>query len=726
MNKDFRIVETRFHAVEMNKYVVIAVASGMDTSTLDVQGYLDHRSLPTEVSIYKGPELAAKYMYEEVESLEEIHVIITLPEYYEQSKLFRMELSDEAGHKAVWACKTREITEASKRYHTLLECRFEGDECVLLGTCSLPQPIRVALLDEDGGEIKARIAWQPRAEVRCYYPEYGYLAYSDYKIRFCHKERPCISIRLQADNGMLIERISLQEKQKYQELVEQASVSLWGKLKYYSYRIVKALSNDSVTVWKERIANRINEHKAIALSETKQYNQWLKNREPSDGKIEEQSKATMDVYPVFGVQELELFRKQSYKNWKVGCENCDYVVIVPKDAIVVPNALYECAKYINENPDAEVIYGDSDVILTQEQYMQPNFKPDYNPDLLRSYNYIGEACVISKHLYDSGLLSDSESIYDFYLKCTEQPVVWGHIPRVLFHMPKDTGITEEVKHVQYQWEEEPLISILIPNKDHIEELDTCIRSLEKSEYRNYEIIIIENNSQYPETFEYYKRIEDARIHVIYYEGGFNYSRINNFGVEYAQGEYILLLNNDTELIAPNSLWELLSHAMRKEVGIVGAKLYFPDDTIQHAGVIIGYGGVAGHAFLGAKKDDAGYQNRIQCIQNYSAVTAACMMIPKKVYEQVGGLSEEYQVAFNDIDFCLRVREAGYLVVYNPYAEFYHYESKSRGCDDTTEKMVRYQQEIQLFTRRWNQILRQGDPYYNVNLSLEKKDFSIKE
>ena len=282
-------------------------------------------------------------------------------------------------------------------------------------------------------------------------------------------------------------------------------------------------------------------------------------------------------------------------------------------------------------------------------------------------------------------------------------------------------------HTKFCWEEQPLISILIPNKDHIEDLKKCMESIEqKSTYRNFEFVVIENNSTEEETFAYYKEIaKKENVQVVYYKGGFNFSKINNFGAQYAKGEYLLLLNNDTEIITPECLQELLGYCMREDVGIVGAKLCYDDDTIQHAGVVIGFGGMAGHAFIESSRFDTGYMGRIMCAQDYSAVTAACMMTKKSVYNAVGGLTETLEVAFNDIDYCLKVRELGKLVVYNPYAELYHYESKSRGMEDTPEKVERFNSEVAKFCERWEDILQKGDPYYNPNLTLDKADFSLR-
>ena len=238
---------------------------------------------------------------------------------------------------------------------------------------------------------------------------------------------------------------------------------------------------------------------------------------------------------------------------------------------------------------------------------------------------------------------------------------------------------------------------------------------------------MENNSTEPETFAYYEEMEEKHpaFHVVTWKEGFNYSAINNFGASFAKGEYLLLLNNDTELLEPDSIREMLGFCQREDVGIAGARLLYADDTIQHAGVVIGFGGIAGHCFVLQPRGTTGYCHRIICAQDYSAVTAACMMVKRTAFEEVGGLSEELQVAFNDIDFCMKLRSAGYLIVYNPYAELYHYESKSRGLEDTPEKVARFNREISIFEKRWPDILRNGDPYYNPNLTLKSQDFSLK-
>lgn len=445
----------------------------------------------------------------------------------------------------------------------------------------------------------------------------------------------------------------------------------------------------------------------------------------------------------------------------------DFVVLTDHDDLLAPNALYECAMALQQHKDVEVLYTDEDKVDTfGNTYFEPNFKPDFNPDYLRSLNYICHMFVVKRSLLEqTGLLRqeyDGAQDYDFILRCCEQAGEIYHIPKVLYHWRchrdstasnpesklyafeasrlaleahyKRLGIPATVEnashlgmyHTLYHWDRTPLISIMIPNKDHVEDLKKCLDSIEeKSSYRNYEYIIIENNSTEEETFRYYEEIKKRpNVTVVNYRGAFNFSCINNFGEQYAKGEYLLLLNNDTEMMDGNCLQEMLNYCMREDVGIVGARLWYEDNTIQHAGVIVGLGGVAGHAFVGAKRHDAGYQKRILCAQNYSAVTAACLMVKRELYKEVGGLTEEFAVAFNDIDFCLKVRALGKLVVYNPYAELHHFESKSRGYEDTPEKIRRFQSEIERFQNRWAEVLKNGDPYYSPNLTLDTSDFSI--
>ena len=445
----------------------------------------------------------------------------------------------------------------------------------------------------------------------------------------------------------------------------------------------------------------------------------------------------------------------------------EWIGLLDHDDLLAPNALYEIAKAVNEHPDAEVIYTDEDKVTTDlKEHFQPHLKPDFNLDLLCSNNYICHFFVASRDLIKrvGGFRPEFNGAqdYDLILRCTEQAKQIVHIPKILYHWRVHKASTADnpaskmyafdagkraieehlvrcrtkgtVQHtkdlgfyrVKYEVCGEPLVSIIIPNKDQSEALKKCLDSIrEKTSYRNYEIIIVENNSEEPETFAFYKKIAGEKIKIVTWEGEFNYSAINNFGVRHARGDYLLLLNNDVEIINGDWLTEMLSHCQRKEVGIVGAKLYYPDNTIQHAGIIIGIGGVAGSVFVGLPRAFSGYLHKASIQLDLSAVTAACMLVKRSVFEQVGGLEEKLKVAFNDVDFCLRVREKGYLVVYDPYAELYHYESKTRGAEDTKEKIRRFQTEIEYMRSHWIGLLKKGDPYYNCNLSLTKWDYSLK-
>ena len=449
----------------------------------------------------------------------------------------------------------------------------------------------------------------------------------------------------------------------------------------------------------------------------------------------------------------------------------DFIAFADHDDELTPDALFQCVKALNQEKEIKVLYSDEDKMsMDGHKFFQPHFKPDFNIDLLCTVNYICHLFVVKKELIDQvGMLRkefDGAQDYDFVLRCVEAAgrEYIRHIPRILYHWrchedstaenPESKmyafdagqraiqahydriGIPVEIQKGEYLglyrtkflWEEKPLISIIIPNKDHIDDLKRCINSIEaKATYRNFEYVIVENNSEEETTFDYYRELEasNPKAHVVYWDGIFNYSAINNFGASHAKGEYLLLLNNDTEIISPDCLEQLLGYCMRPDVGAVGARLYYEDDTVQHAGVVIGFGGIAGHCFVQQKRDATGYCHRIICAQDYSAVTAACMMVKREAFEKVGGLSEEFQVAFNDIDFCLRLGEAGYLVVYNPYAELYHYESKSRGLEDTPEKVARFNREIASFEKHWGKVLDKGDPYYNPNLTLDSQDFSLK-
>ncbi len=444
----------------------------------------------------------------------------------------------------------------------------------------------------------------------------------------------------------------------------------------------------------------------------------------------------------------------------------DYLALFDHDDLLAPNALFEVASTI-EKDKADVVYTDEDKVTSDlKEHFQPHFKPDFNPDLLCSNNYICHLFVVKRSLAlklgGQDPAYDGAQDYDFIFRCTEEAEKIVHIAKILYHWRvhqastadnptskmyafdagkraieahlQRIGAKAEVSHtkdlgfyrVKYQVQGNPKVSIVIPNKDEKETLKKCLESIwQKTTYSNYEIILVENNSTTREIRDYYQELDGKNgVRVVYWDKEFNYSAINNFGISYAKGDYILCLNNDITVISPEWMEELLANCQRPEVGIVGARLYYPDNTIQHAGIVLGMGGCAGSLFVGLARSRGGYLHKAALQQDLSAVTAACFMVKKEAFEKVGGFEEKLAVAFNDVDFCLKVRHAGYLVVYDPYAELYHHESKTRGYENTEAKKRRFQEEIEYMRCHWMpDILR--DPYYNENLSLKASDYSLR-
>lgn len=449
----------------------------------------------------------------------------------------------------------------------------------------------------------------------------------------------------------------------------------------------------------------------------------------------------------------------------------NYIALFDHDDLLHPCVLFAYMQAICEK-DADYIYCDEATFKGNSinHMITLHFKPDFAPDNLLANNYICHFSVFSRELLESGELFrsqfDGSQDHDMILRLTAKAKHIVHVPRILYywrshkgsvassidaktyaidaakgavadHLTKlgyrnfeieSTRAFATIFRIKYELTSRPLVSIIIPNKDHVDDLSRCVESIiNLSTYDNYEIVIVENNSETAEIRTYYEEISrHPRVQVVEYKGDFNYSKINNFGVQYAKGEYLLLLNNDTEVITPDWMEELLMYAMRKDVGVVGAKLYYPDKTIQHAGIVIGLGAhrTAGHTHYRIPKANVGYMGRLCYAQDVTAVTGACMMVSKALYEELGGLDESFTVALNDVDFCLRVREKGFLNIFTPFAELYHYESKSRGSDKKDERALRYQQESDRFRVKWADALAKGDPYYNPNFSLDHSDFTV--
>ena len=501
-----------------------------------------------------------------------------------------------------------------------------------------------------------------------------------------------------------------------------------------------------------------------------EYATWIANNEPSNEELEKQKEYKSCQNLKFEIicndneNIIKSIEEQTYTKYQISVlekdnikniidnSNSDYIVFIGKDIELMPFTLYELVKSI-EYRDSILIYSDNDKMINGQR-IKPHFKPGFARDTIISQNYIGRFIAVKttflkihKEMLEN---LNKDIIYDILLQVSEKTRKIEHIQKILYHETEENmniDIADEKKIIEkhlkrmnleydniqdgrfkgqykinYKIKGNPLISLVIPNMDHIEDLDKLLKSLEKSTYSNYEAIIVENNSKNKETFEYYDKIiqKDKRIKVFKYDiNYFNYSAIVNYGVECSNGEYVVMLNNDIEFITTDWMEQMLMYAQRPDVGICGAKLYFPDKTIQHAGVTIGTRGLAGHRNREISEKDFKKDDYINIVQDLSAVTAACFMTRKQLYIDMLGFDEKLAVAFNDVDFCLKVRTAKYLIVYNPFVEAYHYESKSRGEDtENSEKQKRFAKEYELFVKRWSKVIAKGDPYYNRNYRLD--------
>ena len=469
----------------------------------------------------------------------------------------------------------------------------------------------------------------------------------------------------------------------------------------------------------------------------------------------------------------------------------EHIALLDHDDLLEPDALYEAVKCLQDPVTKLCYTDEDKVTADLKRFIDPNFKPDFSIDLFRSHNYITHffVCerVIANRVGGFNPEFDGAQDYDFMFRCIEEALcsemmprrkiplseveygdpraqdIVGHVPKVLYHWRlakgstadrpenklyayeagrraimehlKRAGISAETEltgmwgmyHTTYAVKGLPLLSIIIPNKDHAQDLENCIRSIqERSEYKNFEFIIAENNSTEEATFALYDRLQKEydNIKVVTWDKEFNYSAINNFAAESARGHFLLFLNNDTEMISENAISEMLGICIRDDVGIVGAKLLYPDNTVQHAGIVLGFKGYAQHVFSGIGRNDYGFMVRARINMNYNAVTGACLMISKEDFDSLGGFDPYLPVAGNDVDLCLRIREKGKLVVYDAFSEWYHYESKTRGYEDTPEKKERYDREIEDFRARWGERIDAGDEYYNPNFSLDKPPYEV--
>lgn len=674
------------------------------------------------------------------------------------------------------------------------------------------------LVDEAGKPVAHKMMRIIRTDVNKAYNQEEENRQSGFRVQLVRKEVKCRQIRLQFSNRLTTKEYVVDLKKFDYEHSKRGRLAV--------ILSAERREENKAYINEHGIKNFICKVRRELEPEYADYNTWLKEHRPDKRQLKEQRRCRFTYEPLISVViplyntplnflkemldslltqtygKLELcladgssndtvknFIRQKYSresrivyqqltenlgismntNAAVKLASGDFIMLADHDDIAAPDALYELVKALNENPRLDILYTDEDkVTMDGKRYYGPNFKSDFNIDLLRSVNYICHIFLVRRTIVekvgDFRKEFDGAQDYDFILRCCEQTSHIRHIPKVLYHWrahPDSTAGNPQSKQYAidagkyalqehynrlgmdgvvansgifgiyrtvFKVRDNPMVSVIILNKDHISDLDTCITSIaKKSTYVNYEVLVIENNSQNPETFAYYKEIQEKypQVRVITWNGEFNYSSINNYGASFAKGEYLLLLNNDIEVITPSWMEEMLGYCQRSDVGIVGAKLYYPDDSIQHAGVVIGMGGIAGHVMCKADGKEYGYNARLVTTQNISAVTAACLMISKADFDAIDGFDEAFTVAFNDIDFCLKVRAMDKLVVFNPYVELYHYESKSRGAEDTPEKLERFRKEVRRFQKKWKEILDQGDPYYNPNLTLANGDCSLR-
>lgn len=450
--------------------------------------------------------------------------------------------------------------------------------------------------------------------------------------------------------------------------------------------------------------------------------------------------------------------------------NGKYITLLDHDDLLAPTSLFEFVKTINEDNEPDFMYSDEDKINDNGERYNPFFKPDYSPETLSVHNYITHQIMFKKELLDKvGMFDEGfngAQDYDLVLRLVENSRSIIHISKILYHWRASQGSTADnadskpyafeagrraveshirriglegkvengqdipgVYKITYDIVGNPKVSILIPNKDGIKYLKTCIKSILKlTTYNNYEIVIIENNSENKSTFDYYEKIKNhPKIKILEYkEKEFNYSKIINFGVENTDGDYILQLNNDTKLITPNWLELFIGYAQQKSIGAIGARLYYKDKSLQHAGIATGIAGTAGALLVNLEYGKHAYYGFEAITRNVSAVTGACLFARRSIYKEVGYMDEEkFKVAFNDVDFCLKILEKGYRIVYNPYIELYHFESKTRGYDDLdSNKKARFDKEAEEFKNKWKRVLSKPDKYYNRNFDRNKVDFSI--
>ncbi len=807
MEKKYFFETHRFSIVQKNDFIVQGYVSKGYMQKNELKAYMGDNELAMDIYQEEGSYLSGSTENANTENVR-LNVVIHLGDNYESAGN-KFVIRDASGD-VIYSIGTGQLVRMQKKLNYCMDNIYVNDgNLTAKGWVMSLRPVDITVYCGEN-KIDTDIIWNYRGAVNeVFFETEEPIEKNGFTI---HGKGVSGKIRIVMDDGEKKDEITykISDKEGFRNL----------NRKSVFYRGVRYLQNYGVKRTIGKTLHFIKKHRQYDMD----YMQWRKKHTPTRQELESQRQQVFGISPKFSIivplyktspvfldELIQSVKAQTYSNWElcfsdgsndgklnellkkyaederihylvadrqlgiaentneaIKLINGDYVVLGDHDDLFAPNALYECVKILQDSPDIDVIYTDEDKITeNSKKYYDPNCKPDFNIDLLRSNNYICHMFVIKKDLLQKiGNFNkdfDGAQDYDFILRATEAAKHIYHIPKILYHWRSHGGSTADdpeskmyaieagKRAIEAHYERvglkakvdmlpelgfykttyeiigQPLVSIVIPNKDHIGDLDVCIRSIQKkTDYKNYEIVVVENNSTEKETFEYYEQLrEQENVRVIIWDKEFNYAAINNYGVNETKGEYLLFLNNDTEIINADWLSQMLGYCQREDVGIVGARLYYEDHTIQHAGTIIGFGGIAGNAFVALNEEDELYQSRTKVAVDYSAVTAACMMIKRDIFLQVGGFDEAFKVAFNDVDLCVKVRTLDKLVVYNPNAMLYHYESKSRGAEDTPEKVARFAREIELFSNKWNEMFKDGDPYYNINLTLDKADFSLR-
>lgn len=808
----FMVEKVRFHLDIPDTLIFVGWFYDGRTINHTLTVDLDGTQLQTAKLVNKGSEVCQKYTHSINEINEEVVGIVKLPKDWRNGhKLSIQSTYQGKPHRdAVYSVKTLQRLE-NKIDYCIEHVKRTGSSLVVNGWCLGNGELKLSLLDTQKQPLPAKIDHFYKTDPERVGPE--------------DEKRDKLFFSLKADS--LKQNVFFLEIRSAKSF-EQVRLDKWnttGGAANLLRRLKKALrylKSNGIKATLVKISSRLAENRTDA------YTHWRKKYEVTAAELEEQKsrQAEFKISPKFSIA-VPLYRtdevflreliasvqNQTYTNWELcladGSEDNeqklaaiisgyqskdpriryrileknygisqnmneamqmaagDFILPVDHDDTLSPNALFEFAKAVNENPSVDVIYSDEDKIdLTGTKFSKPHFKPDYDLDFLLTNNYICHLLAVRRELVNhvGGFRSeyDGSQDYDFILRCCEAAKGIYHVPKILYHWrchydstaanPQSKlyafeagrraveahyqrlGIPAEAEHAQfhglyrtrYHWKETPLVSVIIPNGDSAEKLAKCVESVLWSDYANYEIIIVDNGSRDEETLACYETLkqEHRQLRIISFKEEASHQALTNFGAKNAAGDYLLLLDPHTRMLSKNCIGELLGYCMRKDVGAVGAKLLYEDETICHAGMILGLGKTAGYIFRGKSRYAVGYESRIICAQDFSAVSTACILVKHTVYEEVGGMAEEFTGSFCDIDFGLKIRGLGLLVVYNPHAELFYCVPKTKGLSVNAKTTESDDQETKLL-KKWGTVIESGDPYYNPNFSVNKLDFSIR-